>query len=52
MEEINLYIAYNRHLWHVKIKTMDKPGFMDGKKAGYIIALLFNFSGMPLNWAI
>jgi len=47
MEEINLYIAYNRHLWHVKIKTMDKPGFMDGKKAGYIIALFSIFRACP-----
>jgi hypothetical protein len=38
VEWISLPIVYKRHLQHVKIKTMDKPGYLNAKKAGSIIA--------------
>jgi len=38
-ETQTLSFVYNRHLWDVKKKTIDKLGYPDAEKAGCIIAL-------------
>ena len=41
-ETRTLSFVYNRHLWDVKKKTIDKLGYPDAEKAGCIIALSLN----------